>query len=72
MPDHAKAFEKETAATLAQNEGWLAKLADELEKDGWTEAAARARTQLPETKKAAPTKAKEPVKAAEKTKGDKG
>jgi hypothetical protein len=70
--DRVRAFEEEAAAATKQNEGWAKKQADQLEKDGWTDAAARARTQLPETKEAKPTKAKEPVKAAEKAKGDKG
>jgi hypothetical protein len=75
--DRIKAFEEETTAALAQNEGWAKKQADQLEKDGWTDAAARARTQLTEAEEAKPTKAKESAKAEPKkttttTKKDEG
>lgn len=61
--DRVRAFEedaaKASAAVAAKSEKRLKDQADQLEKDGWTDAAARARTQLAEEEK--------PVKAAEKS-----
>jgi hypothetical protein len=54
--DRVRAYEQSAADAVAQVEkstkGWRKKQADQLEKDGWTEAAARARAQVAEAESA--------------------
>jgi hypothetical protein len=71
--DRVKAFEEEAAEASAKQaakaQAWRRAQVAQLEKDGWTDAAARAKAQLAEEAK--PTKDEKPVKAAEKTKAAK-